>query len=353
MNAVKTFSILCVSLLTVSLLSGCKPKGGGHGGPPPGFAVSVVGAKTVVESIEEKIALVGTLAANESVEIKSQINGIIEKISFDEGQKVEEGDVLLRIDDGQIKASLDDAQARLNLAETTLERLKGLVESRAVSQQEYDEAAANLETTRAQVAMMKDKLNYSVIAAPFDGITGERMVSPGQYISMGASLTSLISLNPIKVEFTIPERHLSWIKEKQEVEIHVTAYPEETFKGEVYFIDPQVDELMRSVLMKAKVSNRDGRLKPGMFANLNLIINTKDNALVIPETSVIVKGDETAVFVVAEDNKASMRPVKLGLRLPGRVEVLDGLSEGDVVVVEGFQKLGEGSLVNVRFEEAK
>ncbi|PIW64593.1 MAG: efflux transporter periplasmic adaptor subunit, partial [Candidatus Omnitrophica bacterium CG12_big_fil_rev_8_21_14_0_65_50_5] len=161
----------------------------------------------------------------------------------------------------------------------------------------------------------------------------------------------LVSRNPVKAEFTVPERYSSRIKEGQDVEIQVTAYPGETFSGKVYFIDPRVNDVTRTVLMKAKIPNRDGHLKPGMFANLNLIVNTKSDALVIPETAVMVKGDTTSVFVISENNKASLKLVVLGIRLAGRVEVTQGLREGDVVVVEGFQKLREGADVQVRFEE--
>ena len=319
--------------------------------PPGGFIINVVAAKAAVEFIEEKIALVGTLVANESVEIKSEIDGVVEDINCDEGRPVKAGDILFRIDENKLRHTLEEARSALNLAETTAKRYETLIKSRAVSQQEYDEINAGLASNRAKVQLMEEALKDATITAPFDGITGQRLVSAGQFVSKGASLSFLVSQNPVKAEFTVPERYSSRIKEEQKVEIQVTAYPDETFSGQVYFIDPQVNGVARTVLMKAKIPNRDGHLKPGMFANLNLIVSVKNNALVIPETAVMVKGDTTSVFIISEDNKASLNPVELGIRLAGRVEVTQGLREGDVVVVEGFQKLREGADVKVRFED--
>lgn len=342
-------TIIVLSLLT-SIFSGCakrveaQPK-------KMDMKVQVVGFKAVQEPIQDKISLIGTLEANEIVEIKSEIDGTIEEIKFEEGQRVKKDDLLFLIDQKKLKAALDQAEANLKLAETTVERYKTLTESGAISRQEYDQAVANLEITRASVNLNREQLHDSAIAAPFDGTMGERKVSAGQYISKGVALSVIVNQDPIKASFHIPERYLSQVKVAQEVEMKVAAYPNETFKGEVFFIDPTIDDITRTALIKAKIPNADEKLHHGMFANLQLIVNVKNNAVVIPESALIVKGDQIFVYTINDDTTVALKPVKIGIRLAGKVEVAEGLKENEVVVIEGYQKLFPGAKTNARFED--
>lgn len=332
-------------LMAMASVMGCgQPKAGM---PPGGFAVSVVAVPVSEEKIEDKISLVGTLAADESVEIKNEISGVIEQLGFDEGQKVQQGQMLFMIDAGKLNASLAQAEANIGLAKTTFDRLSSLIKAGAVSQQEYDQAKSDLEAKQAEVDLIKAQLKETVISATFDGVMGERKVSVGQYVDQGTSLSFLIRQDPMKAEFNVPERFLGQLKENQEVEINVAAYPEEKFKGQVYFIDPRINENTRTTLVKAKVPNSDGKLRSGMFANLDLIVNIRQNALTVPETALIPRGEEVNVFTVV-DNKAQMKPVKVGIRLAGKAEIIEGLSAGDIVITEGHQKIGPGSPVNVK-----
>lgn len=341
-------SLLGIAVLA-GLLGGCgksSPAGGFMGG----MTVQVVAVHSVRQPVSEKISLVGTLAANEFIEIKSEIDGRVEQIDFEEGQRASKGQVLFKIDEQKLQASMSQAQANLNLAETTAKRYKALIESRAISQQEYDQVMASLATNQAEVELIKAQLHDATILAAFDGVMGQRLVSAGQFITKGTSLGFLINQDPIKAEFKVPERYLSQIKEGQDIDIRVAAYPDDVFSGKVYFIDPKIEESTRTALLKALIPNPDGKLRLGMFSNLDLIV-AKRQAIVIPEIAVIVKGDTTSVFVVDEKNTAHLRRVATGIRLTGSVEITEGLQEGDIVVTEGFQKLREGAGVKMRFEE--
>jgi len=236
----------------------------------------------------------------------------------------------------------------LSLAQTTYDRLSTLIKANAISQQEYDQAQAELSSRKADIELMNAQIKEAVITASFDGVMGERKVSLGQFVNQGTTLTYLIQQNPMKAEFRIPERFLGEIKDGQGIEVRVAAYPQESFLGEVYFIDPQVEELTRTALIKAKLPNPDGKLKRGMFANLNLIVSIREKALVVPETAIIPKGDSFFVFVVDADNKAQMKPVKVGVRMVGKAEIAEGLSVGENVIIEGYQKIGPGSVVNIK-----
>ncbi|GJQ57939.1 MAG: MexH family multidrug efflux RND transporter periplasmic adaptor subunit [Candidatus Scalindua sp.] len=315
------------------------------------MTVNVIAYKSRRQHISEKISLVGNMAANEYVKIQSEIDGIVESIGFEEGQNVKKGRVLFRVDEKKLKASLAQAQANLKLSQASTARYKALIESRVVSRQEYEQAIATLEVHDATVKLTEAQLNDATIVAPFDGVMGARSVSEGQFVTKGTSLTSIINQNPMKAEFNVPERYLSRVNLGQEIEITVAAYPEKIFTGKVFFVDPQIDELTRSALVKARVPNPDGTLRRGMFANLNLIVDIQNNAIIIPETAMMLKGDEVSVFTVDNEEKVHLKKIEVGLRFDGMIQILSGLREAEVVVTEGHQKLHEGVKVTMKFQE--
>jgi len=342
-------SVLLIGLfISVLSLNGCEKKEtGGYGE----FSVNVVAFKSQKQPVSENISLVGNMAANEYVEIKSEIDGIIEFIGFEEGQRVKKGDILFRVDEKKLRAALAQVQANLKLSHASAERYKALIQSKAVSQQEYEQAIATLEMDEATVDLTKAQLSDALIVAPFDGIMGARSVSEGQFIAKGASLSSIINQDLMKAEFNVPERYLNKVQQNQDIEIIVAAYPDKKFKGSVYFINPQIDELTRTVLVKAKVPNGEGLLRRGMFANLNLIVDVRDDAIVIPESAIMLRGESVNIFAVDEEGFARLRQARVGLRFDGMVQIVSGLSEGEIVVVEGHQKLREGVKVNMKFQE--
>ncbi len=332
-------------------LAGCGKPGAKPGGPPPGMMVNVVAVKATAEPIEDTLTFVGTLMANESVEVRSEIDGTIEEIGFKEGQKVKKGSTLFRIDQGQLKASLSKAEAEMKLAEATRKRYDGLVEGGAVSRQEFDQAVSAFDAAKAAVDLLKEQLSDATIEAPFDGTAGSREISLGQYVSRGTPLTMLVSQDPVKVEFQVPERYLSLLKEKQPVSVSVAAYPDVLFTGDVYFIAPQIDPSLRTVLVKALVPNPDNTLRHGMFASVSLRAQLREKAVVIPESALVIQGKDTVVFAVDAEGAVQSRPVKTGLRLAGKAEIVSGVDPGDVVIIEGTQKVGPGAKVAVRYAE--
>lgn len=339
--------LLLWCVLLVSGLLGCKPGTGSESQSMP--VVQVIALPPQIESVTEKLSLIGSMAANEMVEIRSETEGIALHILFDEGQKVSKNDMLIQLDARELQSMLEESQANLKAAEAQYIRNKELLADDLVSKQDFDVISARYEATKALVQIQTKRLDETQIRAPFDGVTGERRVSPGQVITPATVLTWLVNLDPIKVEFNVPEKFLGAVKIGQTSELKVAAFPNETFIGEVYFIAPFVDPLTRTALVKARVPNPDSRLIPGMFANLDLNLTIREEALVIPEAAIsqILTENEAVVFVVDNESNAQMRTVKVGLRLPGRIEILSGLEASDQVIVEGLQKIGPGSKVTL------
>lgn len=342
-------------MLALPALTGCGKKSGGPGkaGGSGGMpAMQVVAVEAKARPVTESLSLVGSIAANEMVEIKAETEGIVQEILFDEGKAVEKGQLLIRLDDTKLAASLAEAESTLKLSTANFERAKQLFKDTLISKQEYDQAAATYELNLATLELKKRQLKDTRVNAPFAGTTGARNVSPGQVITKDAMLTTLVDLDPVKVEVNVPERYLQQLAIGQTLEFSVAAFPGQKFKGEVYFISPQINENLRTALVKARIPNADNKLRGGMFASLDLKLQVRDSAIVIPEPALMSNGDNFSVFVVDKESKAQIRPVQVGIRLAGKAEVIKGLTSGEMVIVEGVQKLGPGSPVKLATGEA-
>lgn len=337
------FPLLIVLLVGVGLLSGCKKKAGGTAAAFPTPRVIVIEAQ--LQPVEETLSLVGTLAANESVELKPESDGVIREIHFQEGQHVRKGDLLVTLDAEKFAAAVAEAEANFKLSESTYQRNKQLLADKLISQQDYDQSAANYQFTQATLELKRRQLQDARMVAPFEGVVGARNVSPGQVINRTTAVTWLIDLDPIKVEISVPERFLNQIRVGQKVSFNVAAFPGRKFEGEVYFIASHLDEATRTALIKALIPNPNSDLRSGMFASLELGIRIRDSAIVVPEVALLTTADATSVFVVGPDLVAQFRPVKPGVRLAGRVEIVEGLKAGERVVVEGTQKTIPGKPV--------
>jgi membrane fusion protein (multidrug efflux system) len=313
------------------------------GGAPQGMPVEAEMVKA--ERIAQEIIAVGSLRSNEAVTLSSEVPGRISKIHFSEGQPVAKGAPLFELDDSVYRAELAQARAGLALSERNHERAKELFERNLISTRERDEAAAKLDLDRAAVALVQARLDKTRIRAPFQGVVGLRAVSPGDYITAGQPLAPLEQLSTLKVDFRLSEAALPAIKVGQTLNLEVDAYPNQVFPGRVYAIDPRLAVETRSVGVRARVPNDQNQLRPGLFARVRLVISEKASAVLVPEQAVIPQADQLFVYVV-EDGKAAMRPVKLGLRQGGRVEVLSGVQPGDTVITAGAQKIGPGAPVN-------
>jgi len=337
--------------LALLAAGGCKKQAGAGGGPPGGFATQVIAVKAVREAVTEQLRVIGTVLANETVDLQAEVDGRVTAIHFEEGQRVEAGQLLLEMDPTEIEARLSEAEANARWAQSKWERVSGLLQQKTMSQQEADEAKAQFDMANARVVQTRKQLRDMKIVAPFAGIIGARQISPGQVISRmnpGRGLQTIATLSDIdvvKVEGNVPERFLAQAKPGAKYQLSIAAFPNEKFEGELYFVAPQIDPVNRTVVVKAKVPNADLRLKPGMFASADLSLRVKDDAIVIPEAALMPQGENFAVIVVTADMVAEMRPVKPGVRLAGRAEILEGIKEGELVVAEGWQKTRPGGKV--------
>ncbi len=338
-----------VCALAVLTCAGCK-KSGAAGGPPV-YPTQVVAVKAQRAPVTERLSVVGTVQANETVDLKSEADGRITALHFDEGQRVEPGQLLVELNSGVAEAMLAEAEANQKLAEAKWERTEGLLETRSLSKQEGDEARASVDMTAARVSQIREQLRNLRITAPFGGIIGARHVSPGQVVTKETIIATLSDLDPVKVEGNVPERFLAQTKVGQKIHLTIAAFPNETFEGEIYFISPQVDPANRTGLVKAKVANEDLRLKPGMFASADVALKVKEDAVVIPEAALMSQGENFSVFVVTDAMTAEVHPVKPGVRVAGKVEIIEGLEGGETVVVEGWQKARPGGQVVLAPEE--
>ena len=324
-------------VLLIGILAGC----GKGGGPPKDAPVPVELVSVEVGPLQENLSAVGTLDANESVDIKPEVDGEITSIRLTEGQTVKKGDLLLQIDESKQGATVAEAEADYQLAQETMRRADQLLAEGTISQQEHDQTRANFSRSEASLNLAKKRLTEYTLTAPFDGILGRRYVSVGQYVSPQTTLVSIYDLDRMKLNFSVPERYSARITPGQTLQLKVAAYGEETFSGEIYLIEPRVDPGTRTVQVRAFIPNSDHRLKPGMFANLSLAVGTKPKALTIPEECLFPSGTGFAVYRSA-DGVAELVPVETGLRIPGKVEILRGLQAGDQVARSGNLRLSPG-----------
>ncbi len=318
------------------------PPGGGGGG----HSIQVEAAPVRIEAVTDEVSAVGTLRSNESVMIRPEIAGRIAAINFDEGEPVESAQTLVSLDDSTHQAELADAQAALKLAESNFRRVDELFAKGSTTARERDEALARLESTRAAVQLSQARLDKTDVNAPFAGMLGLRRVSPGDYVTPGQDLVNLEDIDPIKVDFRIPERYLSSLTTGQLIRVRVDAFPRQTFDGKVYAIDPQIDPAGRSIAIRAWIDNPDLVLRPGLFARVRLIVAERPGAMVVPEQALVPRGDQRFVFRVV-DGEAVLTEVDIGQRRGGDVEIIAGLSEGDVVVTAGQLKIRDGAPVSV------
>jgi len=320
--------------------AGAGPPGGAPGGGK-GVGMPVEAEPAKAESVSQEIIAVGSLRSSESVMLSSEIAGRIAKVQFREGQPVEAGAPLFLLEDSVYRAELEQAKASLALSRRNHERAVELFERKLISTRERDEAAAKLDVDKATVQLAQARLAKTRITAPFAGVVGLRSVSPGDYITPGQALAPLEQLQVLKADFRLSEAALSRIAVGQTLNLEVDAYPGQVFPGKVYAIDPGLAEDTRSIGVRARVPNDKGKLRPGLFARVRLVISQRDNAILVPEQAIVPQGEQLFVYVI-EDGKAALRPVRVGLRQAGRAEILEGVSPGDIVITAGVQKIGPG-----------
>jgi len=321
--------------------TGASAAQGGASKPNAPAFVSVAPVRS--EIVSQKLEALGNARANESVDVSSKTSNVVTAVSFGDGQRVKRGQVLVQLDDAQARADVAAAEAAVAESERLFNRSRELMATEALSKSQFDLLEATLKANRAKLAAAQARLGDTVIRAPFSGRVGLRRVSVGTLISPGAVITTLDDTSVIKLDFSVPENFLATLREGLAVRATAPAFPGRTFAGKVASIDSRVDMNSRAVTVRALLDNDDGALRPGMFLNVSLA-NDERGTLVIPEQALTPEAERQFVFVVA-DGKAQRREVRIGSRRPGSVEVLAGLKAGEQVVVEGTQKVRDGSPV--------
>lgn len=340
--AVVAIAALLLYRLGAPLLGPQGPKGM----PPAPVRVATVGFDEFVDLLEA----LGTARAKESVQITAKVTESVRSLRFEDGARVDAGQVLAELTDTEQSADLDAARAAFVDAEKQYQRIADLVSKGSAARSELDRRRADRDSAQARVAGLEARLEDRIIRAPFAGVLGLRAVSPGTLVRPGDLIVTLDDTSLIKVDFSVPETFISALKPDLEILAQCAAYPNETFKGIVRTIDTRVDPVTRTIVVRAEVPNPDGRLRPGMLMSVELIKN-RQRSLVIPEEALVPM--ETKQFVLMVKNgKAERREVEIGRRRPGAVEVLKGLAEGDQVIVEGTNRAMPGMPVKVLADEA-
>jgi membrane fusion protein, multidrug efflux system len=303
-------------------------------------------ATVEIGRVADELEALGTLAANESVVIAPEIAGRVTRLGFKEGERVKEGQILVALDAAILENEVKQAQANLDLAKDTYERARSLAQRGTGTQVALEQATAQLAAAEASVALARARLEKATIVAPFEGVVGLRSVGVGDYVAVGQNLITLTDIDPIKVDFRVPEIFLGQVKDGQKVEIRVDAIPGRTFDGQIYAIDPVVDVNGRAIRLRAQVPNPELVLKPGLFARVKIVTDAREEALLVPEVAVMPEGTGKAVYVV-EGGNARLTKVEIGKRLAGKVEITEGLTAGAQVVVAGQMRLRDGAPVDV------
>lgn len=316
-----------------------RPAGASMGMP----AMTVSTAALKRESIAQRVEAVGTVRANEAVEVTSQSSNILTRIVFQEGQQVRRGQVLVEFDGAKAAADLAVAEAALSNSRSQYERSRELGDSQIVSKSALEQLLAEMRADEARVAAAKARLSDTIVRAPFDGRVGLRQVSLGSLVAPGTAITTLDDLSIVKVDFAMPEALFPALQPGLAIAATTSVYPGVQFKGKIVTVDPRIDTATRSVRIRAQFANTDGRLSPGMFVTIALA-NDARSALIAPERALIPEQGKQYTYIV-NDGIAKRTEVQIGRRIPGWVEIAAGAQEGDRVVVDGALKLRDGSAV--------
>jgi membrane fusion protein (multidrug efflux system) len=310
----------------------------------PAVPVETVLAET--QRLTLSIPAVGTLRSNESITVSPEIAGRIVALHAEEGMAIAAGEPIVTLDQSIYEATIQEVQARISLSEANYERARELLARQAGTQRALDEADAQLKADRADLALARAQIDKTVILAPFDGVLGLRRVSIGQYVESGDVIVNLESIDPLKVDFRIPEVHFTRTYVGQAIAVTVDALGGEIVNGQVFAIDPLVDESGRSLVLRAQIPNDDGRLRPGLFARIDLIYDVIDAALMVPEAAIVPLGQRNYVYVIEAD-RARFVPVELGQRVRGSVEIVSGIEAGAEIVTAGQLRLFDGAEVQI------
>lgn len=315
-----------------------------QGGPPGGRETTVETIVVNTTALETTVDAVGNVLADASAMLRTEVPGQVIERHFEEGQRVSKGDRLFSIEATVLEAEVNEARANLEQSDAAYKRAQELVKNQLVSATEYDTARANYNVGVARLRSAESRLSKTVIRAPFDGFIGLRRINIGDYATIGQELVNVVRLDPLRVDFSVPETLLSRIQPGQKIDVTVSAFRGEVFEGVVTAIDPQIDVAGHSMAVRARLPNTDLKLRPGLFAQVSVSLSVNPNALMVPEEAIWPIGQDKILYIV-KDGVANQRVVTIGDRKPGLVEIVDGLAAGEEVVVAGQMKLFPGAAV--------
>lgn len=316
------------------------------GGPSRGSQKLLVSGVIMTPSLlENNLSITGGIIANESIELRSEINGIADRIYFQEGKSVRKGQLLLKINVDELMAQLKKAQYTEKLRKETEFRQRQLLEREAISQEEYDQSLTELQTSQADIQLLQTQIDKSNIRAPFDGVVGLRSISEGAYVTSSTNIAPFYSINPVKVEFAIPGKYANRISVGSEVSF-TTDVSDKDYTGKVYAVEPKIDPNTRTLKIRAKSPNPDGELIPGQFVKIDLQLERKENVLMVPTEAVVPELSSSKVFVLA-NGLVSEKKVETGMRTSTDLEIVSGLNPGDTVITTGILQIRQGMPVNV------
>jgi membrane fusion protein (multidrug efflux system) len=302
-------------------------------------------AEVRAQTIRQQFRALGSIEADETIEVTSEQSGVVKRMPFTEGSWVGAGALLARFDDREAKAAAERAAAQREQAESSARRAETLAEQQVISRAELDDVRSALKVAQANDSEAQTRFEKTRIRAPWGGLVGRRRVSPGAYVRPGDVITEIARVTSVKVRFAAPERYVTELKAGVPVDITTPAYPGQTFTGRLSVVDPIIDAQTRTVQLTALVPNPDRALKPGMSANVAVTVAERPGALLVPDEALFAEGEQNFVYVVKPDSTVTRAPVGLGVRDSSRVEIVSGLVAGQSVVSAGHQKIFDGAKV--------
>lgn len=297
------------------------------------------------ETLDDRYFTTGTLLANEDADLRSEVTGKITRIYFQEGSRVRRGELLLKINDSELQAQLLRERYRRELADQKEERQRQLLKGGLISQETYDVALNELNTVNAGIKLIMAQIEKTEIRAPFDGLIGLKYVSEGSYIAPTTRVATLQNINPIKIDFSVPEKYAGEISAGASITFRVQGSPK-TFSATVYAVEPKIDQATRTVQLRASSPNPDGVLIPGAFAEIELVLRSIPNALTIPAEALIPELSGHKVFVF-RGGTAQSQTVTAGIRTSNTVQLTGGIQPGDTVITTGILQIRSGSPVQI------
>ena len=312
-------------------------------------ATSVTGMVLKPQKFEDYLSLSGSLEANEQIDLRSEVSGVVENINFQEGSKVSQGQVLFKVNDIELRAQLSKVMTAQQLAGENERRAKLLLEKQAISQEEYDISQADFQSAKAESDLISAQLSKATVRAPFSGTIGLRSISVGTYVTPATLIAKLISTSELKITFSVPEKYASKVKVGNTVTF-TTSGSKEIYTAKIYATEPEVDVATRTLKMRAIAENPEGKLYPGTFANVNLPLEVVNDALMVPAGALIPIQNGKMIFV-SNGSTAKEVVVEIGARGDSTVRVISGLKVGDTILTSGVMALKNGSPVSIKLNE--